>query len=127
MASKGGSVDTPVFDFGRMSRGWRLAWSEVQIAVSEVQLDLQAGLDSDAGLDVMRERVSLMRKMQALAAEQAVLVAQVLVSVPDDWLAEGAPEGLDWRDPTSLDHLQEDKYADLLTALGSARRENSKN
>lgn len=49
------------------------------------------------------------------------MLARLVVSVPREWLVEGAPEHLDWSDPASFDWLIADRIADLQQALIEAR------
>lgn len=131
MSKENGTTSQPEFDLSQVSRRWRLRWTETMLQVTELQAGLLAavdeGLEGPGAQQRMREQVQVMRAIQALAEEQAGLLAQVLVSVPREWLTKDAPEELDWSDPESQGYILETRYAELVQGLTLARRENSKN
>ena len=44
-----------------------------------------------------------------------------VTSVPDEWLAEGRPDELDWNDPESLEWLGHGRFSELIVAMGNAQ------
>lgn len=132
MSKENGNAPEPVFDLSQVNRNWRMKWTETTIRVTELQAGLTSleqpeGDDPKASQAWALEQVQAMREIQTLAATQTTLLAQVLVSVPREWLSNDAPEELDWHDPESLGYVLEVRYAELVQALTLARRENSKN
>ena len=77
---------------------------------------------------LMDEEIKLEAENQALEAERDSLIAQVLVSVPREWLIEGAPEDIDWKNPDNLyDFVLESRYNDLFFGVVRARLDEAKN
>ena len=96
-------MDKPLFDFSRRS------WKDAKDVTLREMRRRDAALKNDVAL------------MEQVFDEQQAALAKVLVSVPRDWLVPDAPEKLDWRDPASLDWVQEMRMDDIYTAMNEAR------
>jgi hypothetical protein len=109
------------FDFTRVGRGWSNEFFKTITRAGRAQLALQRQLKPDADaaeIDAFLDRQdAALVEMERIGDEQAVLLAQVLVDVPEDWLIEGAPDDLDWNAVESLDFIQSDKYGEILEML----------
>ena len=123
----------PVFDFSRVSRRWNKQFSKSIAKVTRAQITmtrpLPAGAD-DAAVQAHYDRMeAAIDALETVADEQAALVCEVLVDVPVGWLITGAPDGLDWDDPASLDWVRADKYQEILMQIqtGEAARQAAKN
>lgn len=132
MSKENGTTPQPEFDLSQVNRNWRKRWVETTIRVTELQaalatLEQPDGEDAQAAQAWALKQVQAMREIQALAETQGELLAQVLVSIPREWLSADAPEELDWHDPESLGYVLEARYVELVQGLTLARRENSKN
>lgn len=123
----------PKFDFSRVSRQWNrdFARSMTQAARAQLIMQRQPNDDMDdeefnALLDRQEQAISDLEKM---ADKQAELLTQVLVDVPREWLLPGAPEEPDWRQISSLDYIQSERYAEILLMLSTRNvaGEDSKN
>ena len=114
-------AETVVFDFSRVGRTWNRDFLKSMSKASRAQLVLNRTLPDDATDEEADELFAKQEKalddLDNLSDEQAGMLAQVLVSVPDDWLIEGAPQDLNWSDVASLDYIQADKYAELFGKL----------
>ena len=99
----------PEFDFDN------LTWRD-QRKASILQITIQKALQD---LDVA-------------AAEQAMddlesFYAQVVASVPPDWVHKDAPANLDWSDRESYGWLRDGKFEELGAAMAATREARSKN
>lgn len=72
-------------------------------------------------------RIEAADRIFELEDERDALLCEVLEYVPESWLVDGAPDGLDWHDVESLDWVQADKFDELLQSVGSARQASAKN
>lgn len=102
-------MDKPVFDFSNTTRKWSKAFTASTYKVTRAQAKLVKQEDVEAALALLDEA----------ADEQEALIAEVLVSVPREWLATSAPDEIDWHDPKSLDWVRPDYYGELLAILQS--------
>ena len=116
----------PVFNLARAGRRWSREWQAVQTDFAEARAALRRhGItedsdDADLTPDQQDEVVPLMRMIDSASERQDILVAQVLVSVPDDWLVPDAPE-------CHVDYIREARWADVIAAVQEARVDGSKN
>lgn len=134
----------PAFEFAGLPRSWGKRWQRSVRRASELQLEAarlqrkatafdkkQQGEDSEEinaeRETIIEQQVEILQALEDIGSEQEDMLAQVLRYVPEDWLAEGAPDDLDWSDPVSLDWIQETFYPDVLRSVMSARFERSKN
>jgi hypothetical protein len=104
------------FDFAHLSHRDSKALGRTQIRLQRLsaQLETAAGMDDD-------EFETKMAQLDTLVLEAEQFISRILVSVPQDWLVPGAPEGLDWRDVASLEWLRSDKMKELREAAVEAR------
>lgn len=107
------------FDFSRVSRKWNQQFLKTLAKASRAQFTLERKPPEDAkeAEKLLGEKVQALDDLEALGDEQAALLAQVLVDVPDEWLLEGAPENLDWSKPESLDWIQSERYSEIFIQL----------
>lgn len=123
----------PVFDFSRVSRKWNKQFSASIATVTKAQIAMQRPLPAGATDEQIQAHYDRMDaavdSLQTVADEQARLVCEVLLDVPREWLIEGAPAGLNWDDPESLDWVRSDKYQEILVMIqtGEAARQAAKN
>lgn len=123
----------PKFDFSRVSRKWNKEFSASIAKVTKAQITMQRPLPSgadDAAVQTHYDRMeAAVDSLSTIADEQAALMCEVLVDVPASWLIAGAPAGLDWDDPASLDWVRADKYQEMLVMIqtGEAARQAAKN
>lgn len=115
----------PQFNFDDVSMRWGAAWQKTLTRATELQLGLQelAADEEPDALAAARKQVDLMHELEAVAAEQRNLLAQVLVDVPRDWLSSDAPDGLNWADSAAYDYILERRFGELITHLTAARRQ----
>ncbi len=109
----------PVFDFGGVNRGWSKAFMAAirKATLAQVQLNRQEEIEQ------------ALERIDEAANEQEKLLAEVLVSVPREWLARSAPADLNWKDPESLNWVRPDYYGRLLNMVqsGEAFKNDAKN
>lgn len=124
----------PKFNLSCVSRKWSKDWLLVNTSIQRNQMLLSSSISDEATpaqrATLQSAQLEAFDRMPELIAQQERLLADVLVSVPREWLVPDAPQNLDWSNPESLNWLQEIYYSDLLTALTNERsgvRENSKN
>lgn len=128
-----GKQESPEFDFSRVSRQWHKQFAKTLTAVTRAQITLQRVPSEDATPEeydaLLDKQEQAWIAIEELSDQQAELIAQVLVSVPDDWLIEGAPEALDWSDVASLDWVQAYRYLEILSLVREKNvpRDNAKN
>lgn len=121
------------FDFSRVGRGWNREFFRTITRAGRAQLALQRQLKPDATMDEINAYIesqdAALVELDAISDEQAVLLAQVLADVPQEWLIEGAPDDLDWSDVGSLDFIQTDRYGEILERLRTrdVARDDAKN
>lgn len=126
-------AEMPVFDFSQVNRRWRKRWLETQARGTEIQYGLLEKIppgeeaSKEENVEFGRFSILAIRELQAIGDEQAGLIAQVLESVPQDWLSDDAPDDLDWSDPESQGWLLEERFGDLVQMLNTERQANSKN
>lgn len=114
--------ESPEFDFTRVSRQWHKELAKTLTAVTRAQIALQRPPPPDDATDAEYDAF-LDRQEQAwiaienLSDQQAELIAQVLVSVPESWLLENAPDNIDWSNTESLDWVQSFRYLELLAMI----------
>lgn len=113
--------DDVVFNSPAIGRAWIKRFGDSVSRGTKAQLILQRPVpDSDSPEDRKRqydEKIEASDLLSKLGDEQALLVAEVLVSVPRSWLIPGAPDEIDWSDPANLDYIQMQHYADILERL----------
>ena len=90
----------PVFDLKNRSWADELDLQRLQIHKSTAEQDYD--LDE---LDYIEEQINKH-------------IIQYVVSVPDEWLADGHPPQIDWNEPGSLDWLAGGRFLDLVIAMG---------
>ena len=81
------------------------------------------GLDNEDDEVTPEQRLELarlMRMVDGASERQDRLVAEVLVSVPDDWLVLDAPE-------CSVDFVRDDHWNQVIVAIQEARADTAKN
>jgi hypothetical protein len=72
-------------------------------------------------LRALRDDDTTAEEMMAVFDELNGLMARFVTFVPQSWLVDGAPEGLDWGDPASFDWMRSDKVGELQRAMVEAR------
>jgi len=111
----------PTFDFSRVSRKWHKDFLASTSKATRATMAIQRPMKPNATPDEIQAHYDRVEQalvdLQQLSDEQAALVAQVLASVPVEWLIEGAPQSLDWHNPDSLDWVQADRYEAILMQL----------
>lgn len=131
MTSENGAK--PVFDFSQVSKRWNKAFGASISKATKATIAMQRPLLADATPAQQQAhydaQIAAVEMLDTLGDEQAALVAQVLVSVPEEWLIATAPPEIDWSDPENLDWIRADKYQALLQMLqtGEAYSTEAKN
>jgi len=119
-------------DFSRVSRRWGVRWAQIQNDVPILMKVIFSPAQDDLS-DVEQQRVEVAKieahqKLNELIDESTSLMAQVLVTVPREWLVAEAPDEIDWSNPDSiLDYVREDMSSELVLAVSVARNEAAKN
>jgi hypothetical protein len=115
----------PVFDFRRVTRKWSKAWRRVSAELVQIGVLLENPARADLTPEEVRTltmaKAEALGRLDEIEAERETLLCEVLVSVPREWLAEDAPEALDWRQAESLDWLLDTKFQPLIEAMAEAR------
>jgi len=119
-----------VFDYSRVGRQWQDQFAATAdkvsriIVMAERPLRRQKAEETDEAYDEyvqgfydLKEHMG--EDIRAQGKVQADLMAQVLVSVPREWLLPDAPEVIDWCNPDNLDLIQVSYYADMLEQVRS--------
>lgn len=117
--SSNGASDNPtaVFDYTNYSRREQKQIARRQILLQRMgeKLDRYDEWENDeafeAGLD----------EFERMSDESLEAVLKYVVSIPREWLVDGAPADLDWSKPESLDWLQTIRIQELLEAAATAR------
>ncbi len=125
----------PTFDFSRVGKKWQDEFQASAEIATRAGFTIQRPLRKqrpDEGDDEYGDYIqsfydakdAAVDKVSAMQHTQTKLMAQVLVSVPHEWLLADAPEALDWSDEKSLDYIQSDHYEELLNLVqtGEARK-----
>ncbi len=113
-------AEQPQFDYSRLSHGDSKALGRVQLRLQRLmaQLAESAALSDD-------EFERKMVEMDGLVEEAERVISLILVSLPREWLVEGAPADLDWSDVRSLEWVRTDKMDALRVAAVEARHPES--
>ena len=118
--------DGPVFDFTRVTRRWSKGWRRVTTELLQIGVLVESpardGLTQDELRTINTAKAEAIGRIDALEAEREALIAEVLVSVPREWLTPDAPDDLDWHKPESLEWLLDAKFDALLQAMAGARQ-----
>lgn len=113
----------PKFDFSKVTRQWNRDFGRTMTDAARAQLIMQREPDDDmttAEFNALLDRQEqAVLDIEKLADQQAELLVQVLVDVPNAWLLADAPTPLDWSDVKSLDYIQADRYGEILERLRS--------
>jgi len=121
------SEETPKFDFSKTARRWSKEWLRVSGEVSQLVALLQSKIKEDAAptekADFAMLQADAAARIGGLLDTRDDLVAQVLVSVPTDWLID-APKDVKPRE--MLECITDAHYEDLIAAMHEARN-NPKN
>lgn len=125
----------PVFDFSRVGKKWQDEFQASAEKASHAGFTMQRPLrkqkpdeDDDTYGDYVQSfydaKEAAVDQISIMQNTQTKLIAQVLVSVPREWLLVNAPEDLDWSKEASLDYIQSDRYEELLNLVqsGEARK-----
>ena len=120
--------DKPVFDFSKVERSWQMQLRDSMTQVSRIQLELmRPAIDdsAEARNAHIDQKLKLMDEMQAESDRQKTLLAQVLVSVPREWMFHGAPDPIQFESADDIDWIISGYQADLLEMLrnGEAQKQ----
>ncbi|MBZ0294497.1 MAG: hypothetical protein K8L99_18175 [Anaerolineae bacterium] len=127
--NNGHSEAKPEFDFSHISRRWTKQWLHTMTTVSEAQLELteiEQADDPAVQKQQARRQLELVQSIERLMGDQESMIAQVLKTVPREWLPDDAPDDLDWSNPESLEWVLESRYAELVDAMQAARQADPK-
>jgi len=123
-------TERPVFAFAKMGLRTQMRFTELQLEQQQLQKEamaaqqtVQALLEDDPKAAVPDDVVQALAKVQKIGMELVEIAGKVLVSVPDSWLVEDAPETIDWRDNESLDYIRGDMSNALVEAFARASAE----
>lgn len=115
----------PVFDFRRVTRRWSKEWRQVSAELVQIGVLLENPARPDLTADELRTltmaKAEALGRLDEIEEQRERLLCEVLVSVPREWVADDAPEGLDWRKAESLDWLLDVKFQPLIEAMAEAR------
>lgn len=125
----------PVFDFSRVGKKWQDEFQASAETATRAGFTIQrpirtrkADETDEAYSDYVQAfydaKDAAVGQVSTMQRTQTKLMAQVLVSVPREWLLPDAPEDLSWSDETALEYVQADYYEELLAMImnGEARR-----
>ena len=108
--------DTPVFDFENISRKWEKEWRKANIELTATAQLIEA---DSTGAD---DKIMAVRGIDDIDAIREKLLAQIVVSIPREWLIKDAPADIDWSDPTAFDEwLKMGKFNDLVVSVSAER------
>ena len=106
----------PVFDFENVSRRWEKQWRQANVELSATAQMLES--ENVANDD----KLIAARSIDDIDAVREKLLAQVVVSIPREWLVKSAPKDIDWSDVTAFDDwLQVGRFKDLVEAVSTDR------
>lgn len=136
MSDENGSK--PTFNFSQTPRRWGKRWRKVNAGMIRAAMmadsdlpgdfdDLSEDKQAKAEAKLNQKRLKALDDIDRFADEREVLISQVIVDVPRDWLVPDAPDGIDWNDVESLDLILEMKSDSLMGAVTEARTDDSKN
>lgn len=123
--------ETAVFDFTKVSKQWNLKFGLTLTAVARAEITLKRpapqGRDYDALQAFYDKQEEALTVIERLASEQAGMVAEVLVSVPESWLLEDAPgaDEIDWSNADNLNYVQADRYNQILEMIRNGEARNT--
>jgi len=119
----------PTFDFTRVSRQWNQKFIKSLANAGRAQTIISRPVSTKASEDEIQAYYDRVEKawddLENLANEQLALIAQVLVSVPREWLLADAPDEIDWSKPESFDWIQSPCYGEILELLRSGEAQKS--
>lgn len=128
MSKNGSNADVLAFSFSGLPRRWSREWLEVNAEMSGIAalsvMKPASDLSEEEQAKVQLEMHMTIAKSPELMARRDALIAQILVNVPRSWVHEDAPDDLDWHDPESLDWVLEEKFPEILVAIGQSRAKN---
>lgn len=119
----------PEFDFTKVSRQWNVAFGKSLANAGKAQTIISRPVSPKADDDQVQAYYDRVEQawadLENLANEQAALIAQVLVSVPREWLLTNAPDEIDWSKSENFDYIQSPKYAEILEMLRNGEAQKS--
>lgn len=107
--------DIPVFNTGEQSYGSMRRLVTMQAAAMRIQAQMRQLARDPESVDY--RDIPSPEEMDQVYDSLDAHLSEVLVSVPPDWLVEGAPEDLDWSEPESLRYVRADKIQALREAM----------
>lgn len=135
------TMDDPkvVCDFDGVSRRWGRDWSRINGEYQSWTLVAYEpdpeGLSDEQSAQLAIGRAEALKKLEELFDLRNALIAQVLISMPEDWLtvaghqwlADNPGGQIDWRDEENLwDFVLESRTADLTIGVQYSRANASK-
>lgn len=124
--------ERPVFDWPNISHKWAREFSRVASSAINDALITQSKADDDASPaekhKFMVAQAVALESMNDSADNHDEMLAQIIVSVPQSWLVDGAGEGLAGLD--LLDAVRQDKIGSIMESYREQQRaaaENTKN
>lgn len=111
----------PEFNFNGVSRRWMKKWLRVNNAIQAAEVLVVApgrdNLTESEALQLRAQQAQASADMMDAIDERDELIAEVLVSVPRDWLDADAPDDLDWSEPETQNWILLSKQTDFMAAL----------
>lgn len=124
-------ADEPRFNFSNVSRKWAKKFARVQVQMAQhavvIGAEPRADLTPDEQQTLNAGRIASMDKIFELEDARDALLIDVLDTVPQSWLIDGAPDDLAFDSIDDLDWLRADKFDELVQMAGTARQESAKN
>lgn len=121
----------PTFDYSNISRKWGKRFARVQVEMAQRAFIISGtpvdGLSDKELAKVNAGKIESANAMFELEDERDQLLIQVLKSVPQDWLVDGAPTDLTWESVDDLDWLRNNRFDELAELANNSRKESSKN
>ena len=113
----------PEFDFSRTNRAWRKRWLRRITRATRLQVTILEAEEAGNKITSTEATASAkaLEELEGIAEEQEQMVAEVLVSVPAEFLHPDAPEDPDWSDPDFDEWLLDGSFEIIIQALNEAR------
>ena len=127
-----GPEEAPVFDWPNISHRWARKFSRVSSQAINDVLIAQSSVDDNADPAIKHKfrvaQAAALEGMNDSSDKHDELLAEIIVSIPQSWLIDGAEEGLTGMD--LLDVVRQDKMMAIMTSYQKqqqAAREEAKN
>lgn len=116
-----------------VSRRWAKKFAKTFQRATQIENKLMKqahdGMSVEEKNALLDAKDTAIEQLDELGEQQILMIAEVVESIPAEWLEADAPDNLDWSDPESYDYILQSKYMMLVQMIvtGEAFKEAAKN